>query len=168
TFPSGSTRFELSLSARATADGAVAIDGTLTFGDGEPPPPASDEKSGYPVGFDYDEFLSYGSGGTAREYEGALPPLEGLPYALDTTLVIEGVRDGVLQLAYDPASYLGPWCALQPPHPRDDGTYGVLPYAPGGIEVMADGTNRPCSGYGPNDLSGCPEGMDELPRDEYL
>jgi len=169
-FPSGSSRIELTLVARTARSGRIIIDGALTFGDGEPPPPATDAKSGYPVGFDYDEFLSYGTGsdGEARNYQGMLPPLEGVDYPLDTNFVEEGVPDGVLQASYDPAGFLDPWCALQPPHPRDDGTFSVLPDAPGGIEVMADGTNRPCSGFGPNDLSECPEDMAELPRDEYI
>lgn len=169
-FPSGSTRIELLLAARTVASGRAVLDGTLTFGDGDPPSPATDAKSGYPVGFDYDEFLSYGTGrsGAARTYQGMLPPLEGVHYVLDTNFAEAGVRDGVLEVSYDPASFLDPWCALQPPHPHDDGTFNVLPYAPGGIEVMADGTNRPCSGFGPNDLSGCPEDMDLLPRDEYV
>lgn len=170
-FPSGSARIELWLVSRAGADGSRAIGGWLTFGAGEPPPPAIDATSGYPVGFNYDELSSYGLAGSgdARDRAGMLPPLEGFDYALATNAIDAGVPDGVLRVAYDPASYLAPWCALQPPHPQSDGTFGVLPHAPGGIEnVMADGTNRPCSGYGPNDLSECPEDMAELPRDEYV
>lgn len=170
-FPSGSARIELRLVSLTSEAGSASIGGWVTFGAGEPPPPATDATSGYPVGFDYDEFLSYGSGnqGAARDYEGMLPPLEGFDYALDSNAIDTGVPDGVLQVAYDPASYLAPWCALQPPHPQQDGTFSVLPYAPGGVEpILADGTNRPCSGYGPTDLSECPEDMDELPRDEYV
>ncbi|HTV20378.1 MAG TPA: hypothetical protein VMG12_16960 [Polyangiaceae bacterium] len=169
-FPSGSARIVLELASSIDAEGNVAIDGTLTFGAGESPPPATDATSGYPVGFSYDDFLSYGESrnGAARRYRGMLPPLEGFDYPLDPIALDGGVPDGLLQVAYDPTSYLAPWCALQPPHPRDDGTFGVLPYAPGGIEVMSDGTNRPCSGFGPADLSDCPADMDQLPRDEYL
>jgi hypothetical protein len=170
-FPSGSARIELWLVSRTDAEGRATIGGSVTFGAGEPPPPAIDATSGYPVGFNYDELLSYGAGsrGEALDDEGVLPPLEGFDYALASNAIEAGVPDGVLRVTYDPASYLAPWCALQSPHPQSDGTFGVLPYAPGGIErVMADGTNRPCSGYGPNDLSECPENMDELPRDEYV
>jgi hypothetical protein len=169
-FPSGSARIELELFPRTSADGSAAIGGWVSFGGGEPPAPATDATSGYPVGFNYDEFLSYGSptSGAARRYEGMLPPLEGFDYALDSNALDPGVPDGVLRVVYDPASYLDPWCALQPPHPQQNGSFGVLPYAPGGMEVMADGTNRPCSGFGPSDLSECPEDMNELPRDEYV
>jgi hypothetical protein len=168
-FPSGSARIELEL-VSLTRAGGDTIGGWVSFGAGEPPPPATDATSGYPVGFNYDEFLSYGSGssGAARSYEGMLPPLEGFAYALDSNGLDAGVPDGVLRVVYDPASYLDPWCALQPPHPQLDGSFGVLPYAPGGIEILADGSNRPCSGFGPTDLSACPEDMDELPRDEYV
>lgn len=169
-FPSGSARIELVLVSFTNSDGSPAIGGHVSFGGGAPPPPATDATSGYPVGFDYDEFLSYGSSssGAARHYEGMLPPLEGFDYVLDTNPLDPGVPDGVLRVVYDPASYLDPWCALQPPHPQQDGSFGVLPYAPGGIEIMADGSNRPCSGFGPTDLSECPENMDALPRAEYV
>lgn len=169
-FPSGSARIELELVSSTDAEGSAVLDGTLTFGAGEPPPAATDATSGYPVGFSYDDFLGYGQGpnGAARRYQGMLPPLEGFDYALDTMALDGGVPDGLLRVAYDPTSFLDPWCALQPPHPRDDGTFGVLPYAPGGLQVMSDGMNRPCSGFGPADLSECPEDMAELPREEYI
>jgi hypothetical protein len=169
-FPSGSARIELELVSLRSADGSPAIGGWVSFGGGDPPPPATDATSGYPVGFNYDEFLSYGSptSGAARHYEGMLPPLEGFEYVLASTALDTGVPDGVLRVVYDPASYLDPWCALQHPHPQENGSFGVLPYAPGGIELLADGSNRPCSGFGPSDLSECPENMRELPRDEYL
>jgi hypothetical protein len=169
-FPSGSARIVLELTSSSDAEGRAIIGGSLTFGEGEPPAPATDATSGYPVGFDYDEFLGYAEagGGSARTYRGMLPPLEGFGYELGSNPVDAGVPDGVLRVAYDPQRYLDPWCALQHPHPQQDGTFGVLPYAPGGIEILADGTNRPCSGFGPTDISECPENMAELPRDEYL
>lgn len=166
-FPSGSARIELALASRDDAEGRTWIGGSLEFGAGEPPAPAADAASGYPVGFNYDEFLSY-DGGAARNYQGVLPPLEGFEYALEASALDAGLPDGVLRVAYDPQSYLAPWCALQPPHPQQDGTFGVLPYAPGGVDIRADGSNSPCSGYGPHDLSQCPDNMDALPPDEYI
>lgn len=168
---SGSTPIELVLEARAGSDGEGSIGGWLTFGGGSPPPPATDGARGYPVGLDYGAFMTEAApirddGNRVGDGSG-LPPLEGFRYVLDSSPVEDGSA-GTLRVTYDPASYLGSWCALQAPHPHPDGSYRALPYAPGGVELGADGTDSACSAFGPADLSACPDSLAALPPDEYL
>jgi hypothetical protein len=168
-FPSGSSRIWLTIEDRPGSSDAAALGGSLTFGEGTPPPAATDGTHGYPEGFDYLSYLSYVEPTQIIvNYAEGLPPLEGFAYDVESSSFDEGVPDGVLRMKYEPSSYLDSWCELQVPHEQPDGTYGALPFAAGGTErPRADGKNRSCSAYGAADLSACPDDMAELPPVEF-
>jgi hypothetical protein len=169
-FPSGSSRILLTIEKRAHSDDAAGLGGSLTFGEGQPPPRATDGELGYPEGFDYVSYLSYTEPtDVIVNYDEGLPPLEGFGYEVESSSFDDGVPDGVLRMKYEPWSYLDSWCSLQVPHEQPDGTYGALPFAAGGTEQpAADGRNRACAAFGADDLSACPADMAELPVNEYL
>jgi hypothetical protein len=168
-FPSGSSQFRLEIEPLSAATDPAALGGSITFGKGVPPPAATDGSRGYPVGFDYQDYLSYGDPGAAVENTAeGMPPFEGFAYPVESRSLDKGVPDGVLRLTYDPRSYLESWCELQISHEQPDGTFGALPFAAGGTELLADGTNRQCAAYDADDLSACPVDMAELPLDEYV
>jgi hypothetical protein len=134
-FPSGSSRILLELSE---TDG-VSV-GTLTFGEGDVPPPPTDPDVGYPVGVDYAELLRYdvaglppvNFGGDLAFERGPLPPHEGFPYeVLRPDVSPEApVLDGLLRLSFYTTQVLGDWCALQTSFPTPDGTFSCNPGAP--------------------------------------
>jgi hypothetical protein len=171
-FASGSSRISLEIVQLDNTNGGSGLGGSLTFGEGEPPPPATDPDSGYPVGFSYGSFLSYdpesgASPGFRVNYERGLPPFEGFPYEIESVEVSgPNAPDGVLRMGYTTSDYVGSWCELQTPIAWPDGSFNPLPFSPGGREDLADGTNAMCSLYGPPDTSACPENFEELPPDE--
>jgi hypothetical protein len=169
-FPSGSSSILLTIEEAPDSTDPAMLGGTLTFGEGTPPPPAERKDLGYPEGFDYMSFLSYPEPtDDIRNYADEWPPLEGYGYALESSSFEEGVPDGVLRLHYDTRSFLDTWCRKQAPHEQPDGSYGALPFAAGGSETpVPDGKNRSCSAFGAADLSACPDDLNELPYDEYV
>jgi hypothetical protein len=168
-FPSGSSRIVLTIEERPQSSDTAALGGSLTFGEGNPPPAATNGNIGYPVGFDYVSYLSYVEPSPVIvNYDEGLPPLEGFAYDVESNSFDEGVPDGVLRMQYKPWSFLESWCGLQVPHEQPDGTYGALPFAAGDTDLpVADGKNRMCSAYGSDDLSACPDDMAELPLAQY-
>lgn len=170
-FPSGSTSIALSIVEGSDSNGWGTLTGSITFGVGEPPPPATDPDVGYPDGFDYDALLSYGFNfpGSVINYDSALPPFEGFAYELSirTIGIEDGAPDGVLQMAYQTSDFVGSWCELQTPQPRPDGSSGPLPHAPGGYTSLADGTNQSCQLFGDIDVSRCPENPLDLPPEVF-
>lgn len=169
-FPSGSSQIVLDIAPRPRSTDPVKLGGSLTYGSGQPPPAATDPDRGYPTDFDYERYRSYDEPveGSVGNYDDGLPPLEGFRYVLESSTFAAGVPDGVLRMVYDPYGHLQSWCALQQPEQHGDGTFGVLPPAPGGVDVgVADGSNRECSAYGA-DLSGCPADLETLSPNEYL
>jgi hypothetical protein len=169
-FPSGSSRILLTIEERPRSSDAAALGGSLTFGEGRPPPAATNGNLGYPVGFDYVSYLSYVEPTEVIvNYDEGLPPLEGFDYEVESSSFDEGVPDGVLRMKFEPWSFLESWCELQVPHEQPDGTYGALPFAAGDTDrPLADGKNRMCAAYDDDDLSACPADMAELPLAEYL
>ena len=125
-FPSGSSQFSLELVAREVETGAV-VDGTITFGNGAPPPPL-DPALGHPSDVDYGQ-LDYfrRSAVGAAHYDGPLPPYEGYPYSLRETLDTDAreyddqnnpiFADGLLPLHFNTTELVAPWCELQTPQP---------------------------------------------------
>lgn len=167
-FPSGSSQFSLEIAPRPDSTDPARLGGTITFGEGTPPPAATDGTRGYPEGFNYDEYLSYSSGNRGIiNYAEGMPPFEGFAYDVESSSFDSGVPDGVLRLMYDARSYLASWCELQAPHLQPDDSFAALPFAAGGVEYMADGRNRTCSAFGADDLSACPADMAELPLEQY-
>jgi len=102
-------------------------DATITFGDAEPPAPATDPDVGYPQGAPESLFVDDGS---------LRPPVEGFPYRMsrglafrDAELAGLGPRevdaisfqdfedgelvDGKLELSYLPTEVYESWCSLQ-------------------------------------------------------
>jgi hypothetical protein len=168
-FPSGSSQFRLQIKSLPGSTDPAALGGSLSFGKGPPPPPPTDGSRGYPLGFNYQEYLSYPDpAGGIENYADGLPPFEGFAYAVESRSIGSGVPDGVLRLVYDPRSYLDAWCGLQVSHEQPDGTFGALPFAAGGTELMADGKDRQCAAYDADDLSACPADMATLPLDQYV
>lgn len=167
-FPSGSSRFLLEISPQPDSSDSARLGGTITFGEGPPPPAATDGTRGYPVGFNYDEYLSYTDPSAGiQNYDDGMPPFEGFAYEVESSSFDSGVPDGVLRLMYDARSYLASWCGLQAPHLQPDGSFAALPFAAGGVEHMADGRDYPCSAYAADDLSACPTDMADLPLEQY-
>jgi hypothetical protein len=171
-FPSGSSQIVLDIAPRVRSTDPVGLGGSIIFGSGQPPPAATDPDRGYPPGFDYDRYRSYDDSGAAGDnYDDGFPPLEGFRYVIDSSGLAGGlperVPDGVLRMMYNPYAHLQSWCALQEPQPLLNGTFGVLPDAPGGFDVMADGSDRQCPAYGPADLSACPQNLQALSPAEY-
>lgn len=124
-FPSGSKRLRLELIPSGSGFFSTA---TLTFGEGAPPPPATDPDIGYPVAPGFDIDAPGAIDGSVR------PPTEGFIYSLGAgpvaalrdleaagltlfeleALTDEGrVLDGMLRLSFTPSELLGSWCALQ-------------------------------------------------------
>lgn len=168
-FPSGSTQFVIEIVALDNSNGGSGLGGTLTFGEGTPPAPATDPNKGYPVGFDYSA-LSYDTEvvpGFEVNYEFGMPPFEGFPYTLASAEITgSSVPDGIVRMVYTTSEYVGSWCELQTPVAWPDGSLHVLPFAPGGFESLNDGTEQSCNLYGENDTSNCPEGFEDLPPEE--
>lgn len=170
-FPSGSS--QIALEIRETPEGGLG--GILTFGDGVPPPPATDPDVGYPEGVSYEDLLAYDDPESERgalfllNYDYTFPPFEGFPYPIESSFVeLTDVPDGVLHMIYSTSSFLDPWCALQTPVAWPDDTYHPLPYAATGMEFKADGLNDACALYGEPDLSACPANLEELTPDDHL
>lgn len=135
---------------------------TLTIGEGEPPPPATDGSVGYPEGtsdpFGYGSYTWY----------------EGFPYtAHDLT-----ISDKRIQLTVERGELWGGWCELQTSYEWGEDWYGCLPnwggswseggcfqVSPEGETVERDcGQMNLCSGAGgvcSCNASGCGEGQVE-------
>jgi hypothetical protein len=122
-FPSGSSQIVLDL----FETGGIAV-GTLTFGEGNVPPPPVDPDVGYPVGVDYAELLRYplDSASTFTGFlpflRGQLPPHEGLPYDLirPDASPDAPVPEALLRVNYFLNAVLSEWCNLQTPHPNSN------------------------------------------------
>jgi hypothetical protein len=134
-FPSGSTAFSFELVAPEVLTEA-SLRGTITFGSGAPPS-APDPEIGYPSDVDYSMLAYFDSNAlSASGYEGPLPPYEGYPYPLREAVLSHAlgldealqpiIADGVLQLEFDTALVLSPWCELQEPKPNSSGDFGCL------------------------------------------
>ena len=116
------------------------VEATITFGDAEPPAPATDPNAGYPQ-----------QGGLETVFADATvpPPIEGFPYRMyrvyaprdaeaagagpgeeDITpyldLIDGKLIDGKLDLSYTPTEVFGSWCALQTSESCiTDGSYAI-------------------------------------------
>ncbi len=130
-FPSGSSEIVMELTG--TAELFTFLVGTLRFGEGLPPAPATDPERGYPV--DASDFF-YGSSPDAP------PPIEGFSHALHSASVypdseafaevledLDGeasgdlpellhatnryVRDNAMSFGFSTNEVLASWCALQ-------------------------------------------------------
>jgi hypothetical protein len=169
-FPSGSSRILLEIEEEPDSTDSAGLGGTVTFGAGKPPPAPTNPSIGYPEGFDFMSYLSYAEPTNEIEnYDEGMPPLEGYDYELESSSFDDGVPDGVLRLRYETWSFLDPWCEMQIPHEQPDGSYGALPFAAGETETpVADGKNRSCAAFGADDLSACPDNLNELPNEEYV
>lgn len=165
-FPSGSSQFVLDL----RLENANLI-GTLTFGEGEPLPEATDPDVGYPEGVAYDALFGYErqeqfEDSTAINFyiqtSQIIPPFEGFPYRVELTtgLGINSepplVPDGVLSLRFTSYEPLERWCFLQTPFPSEfPSGYFCIPSTGGGLEFGSDGTGQSCKLWGPPILDGC-------------
>jgi hypothetical protein len=98
---------EVRLSVRAEEGGAGGYVGELTWGTGEPPPPATDPNAPYPPGF---------MGGAAGSSGGQRWP--GFPY----TIVRGAGCDTAFRVSVSNAQTWETWCAIQTP--IDGGEYG--------------------------------------------
>lgn len=106
-FPSGSDQIKLTFAS--DANGVVA--GTVVFGEGSPPPPATDPDVGYPAGVGSD-----GAGGAPGTV-----PFEGYPYTFDG-----GTLDAHrLRFTVNLSQLWAGWCALQTQ--ASDGSSGCVP-----------------------------------------
>ncbi|HTV19066.1 MAG TPA: hypothetical protein VMG12_10355 [Polyangiaceae bacterium] len=123
-FPSGSSRIRLELSDIAEYP---FLDGTLTFGEGTPPEPATDATRGYPID------PTFTAERVIREIDGSVrPPWEGFAYRVRPEqswreLEAAGVRpneefealsegrafDGKLDIGYSSTQLYASWCELQ-------------------------------------------------------
>jgi hypothetical protein len=92
-FASGSDLIKFSIAY----DSSGQVVGTVIFGNGTPPPPATDPNVGYPPGFNY--------------ALGSPIPYEGFEYSI----VAGSYLDRRLTFAVDTAELWADWCALQPP-----------------------------------------------------
>lgn len=179
-FPSGSTRFTLDITHGLEPNGGPTLTGKITFGEGEPPPLATDPDVGYPVGLNYGALLSYvppaiPSLNILDNYDDLLPPFEGFAYALG--LQHRGrlpddsaaVPDGIARFIYNTNDVLQSWCALQTPHPTPvrGGYFSPLPYSPPPNQGFSNGLDEPCELRGPEDLSACPADLSSLSDAEY-
>jgi len=111
-FPSGSDRVRIIFDS-ATGDGPRT--GVVIFGEGSPPPPATDPTIGYPAGA--------GEGYRQEIWEGYEYP------------IVEGSVSGArVQVAVDLGHLYEDWCRLQMPIPQDDSGmwWGCLPNTGGG------------------------------------
>ncbi|HWO13765.1 MAG TPA: hypothetical protein VNN80_29885 [Polyangiaceae bacterium] len=122
-FPSGSQLFALDISLD---EGSLV--GSITFGNGAPPPPLDPER-GHPSDVDYSQLGYFTRNAVGAQYYGPLPPYEGYPYVAyelfdDVAFDEAGNRllpDGVLQIGFDTTEFLYPWCELQ--EPRESGGF---------------------------------------------
>jgi len=159
-FPSGSSAFVLALAQADDRYGNPVIAGTLTFGAGTPPAPATDPELGYPVGVNYSALLGYDheERGIPTNLDPRLPPFEGFPYSVegrpsapieaDSDLTFPGVNDGVLALRFNTSEIIDGWCQLQTPILNQYGAYQILPAGLGSFEARGDGSNAPCNLFG--------------------
>src|SRR5204862_547309 len=77
-------RLLLTIEKRPDSSDSAALGGSLIFGEGTPPPPATDGRLGYPEGFDYVSYLSYTEPtDVIANYDDGLPPLEGFDYEIE-------------------------------------------------------------------------------------
>lgn len=168
-FPSGSSSIVLDLQFIDDPSFFPDLEGTITFGAGEPPPPPTDPSVGYPVGLSYADLYTYepeASGGRFGD-PSPLPPLEGFVYRiqqtsfLDDRTPLDSVPDGVLLLRYSTGEYLNAWCELQTPVPDGDGGYACLPP----YDQISSNEAGECF-LGTQDLSTCPPDLDQLSFDE--
>jgi hypothetical protein len=159
-FPSGSARFALDVAKDLDQFGNPSIGGTLTFGEGAPPPPPTDASRGYPVGFAYLSALAYDAN-LLYVNDFVLSPFEGFAYEARAThaVISDDIQlpDGVLDLGYSVNQPLDPWCRLQTPFPRffAPDEYSCVPDFGGGIQVRSQGTGALCDLSGPDDRSAC-------------
>ncbi len=115
TFASGSDRVRLVLDS-ATGDGPRT--GTVTFGMGTPPAPATDPLVGYPPG--------------GRLYEQRF--FEGFAYPLES-----GTRTGRrTQVGWSLNSMWEAWCQLQTPY-EQEGSWNCLPYGSAYLTEYSEG-----------------------------
>jgi hypothetical protein len=115
-FNSGSDQIKLTFAT--DANGVAA--GTVVFGMGTPPPPATDPNVGYPPSNYYQS--AYGG------FSGQL--VEAYPYQFDG-----GSFDGSrLKLSVELGQLWSGWCALQTPPVPSDPFHGCLPAWPTGID----------------------------------
>jgi hypothetical protein len=128
TFPSGSDAIRLVVTQ--AADGS--IESTVTYGQGTPPPPASDPDVGYPPGADW------------ADHDGTWL-VEGFPFTV-THPSFDGTR---LRIQTASTEVWKGWCALQTPTSAGEpcGVYGCLPNWPSVATVNATTTfTDPSSG----------------------
>jgi hypothetical protein len=101
---------ELRLSIREGNGGAAGFVGELVWGEGEPPPPATDPDAPYPPGADPGGMGWAGSVGVQRS--------SGFPY----TVVRGAGCDAQVRVSVSAAELYDSWCALQTP--IDNGELG--------------------------------------------
>jgi len=89
--------------------GAGSQTGTVYFGMGVPPPPATDPSVGYPPGVLVDSPYSYVAEGFGYRFRDAI------------------VSASRVQIQVELGSLWAEWCSLQAPIDRGDGMYGCLP-----------------------------------------
>jgi hypothetical protein len=110
TFPSGSDAIKLTF---ATDANGVIGDGTITFGKGTPPPPATDPSIGYPP-----SLFPPGSNTVVTSASASMLVFEGYTYALEQASISAHRFKGTFSI-HEPWST---WCALQtPPQQAADG-----------------------------------------------
>jgi hypothetical protein len=114
-FPSGSDQLRLTLDTSVPG----VVTGSIAFGAGDPPPPATDPEVGYPPGVDW---VMWGI-----DYR---QPYEGARYELHEVQL----DPGRLQLKIAPSELWSDWCALQTPILWSDDFYGCLPNYGGGMD----------------------------------
>ncbi len=109
-------------------DDSGQVAGTVIFGEGTPPPPATDPNVGYPPGFSRDDFGQVLSA-----------PLVGFPYSIR-----EGsYTSGRLRFVMDMVDLWADWCALQPAPTDGSPTCGPNGFTDGSrVDGTAEG--RPC------------------------
>lgn len=159
-FPSGSTRFSLTLRPGLASDGEQTLVGNLTFGEGEPLPPASDPTLGYPVGVNYEALLSYGGRATIapNNIDRRLPPFEAFLYTVESVGELidpedpwsgdPGPPDGVLTLRFSTTEIVDGWCQLQQSVPDGFGGFSAVPSGVTTLQSRGDGSNAACNLFG--------------------
>jgi len=95
---------------------AKGMCGSLKWGDGEPPPPATDPAAPYPSPYIYDVMGVGGSPGYT--------PLDGFTY----TVTQGAVRDRTVRLSIGTRELWQSWCELQTSYPYPEGS-GCVPYS---------------------------------------
>jgi hypothetical protein len=109
---------ELRLSIRAQG-GAGGYTGTVTWGEGDPPPPATDGNAPYPPGL----ATGRGTGGTGGGSGVGSEPWPGFPY----TVVRGAGCDAGFRLSVSVYQTWDSWCALQEPiYSESLGSYNCL------------------------------------------